>query len=159
MTLVILTSNAFQNNILPYPKEILYLDVPHLYLEWFKIKWPKFPLASINPRFICIQSVKSIQRTKPAGGCWYDLLKSFFAAVKMIIISSYHAVFSRTYKTYKPIISVETYYILMATHHIICFKIITKEFDTLFYYTFQEGPKTHTKWTWYQHLSNGSYHQ
>ena len=38
-------SNAFQNTILPNPAEIFYISFPHLYLEWFKIKWPKHPLS------------------------------------------------------------------------------------------------------------------
>ena len=41
-------SNAFRNTILPNPAEIVYLILPHLYLDWYKIKWPKHPLASIN---------------------------------------------------------------------------------------------------------------
>ena len=41
----------------------------------------------------------------------------------------------------KSIISVEIYYILMETQNIIFFDRLTKEFDTLFDYTFQEGPK------------------
>ena len=41
-------SNAFHNTILPNPAEIVYLSLPHLYLDWYKIKWPKHPLASIN---------------------------------------------------------------------------------------------------------------
>ena len=30
--------NAFQNNILPYSSEIVYLILPYLYLDWYKIK-------------------------------------------------------------------------------------------------------------------------
>ena len=54
----------------------------------------------------------------------------------MIISSSDHAIFSWIYKNYKSFLSVETYDILMATENIICFEILTQEFDTLFDYTF-----------------------
>ena len=42
--------NAFQNNILPYSKERDYHSLPRFYLEWLKIKRPKYILASINPK-------------------------------------------------------------------------------------------------------------
>ena len=32
--------NDFQNTILPNPAEIVYLSLPYLYLDWYKIKWP-----------------------------------------------------------------------------------------------------------------------
>ena len=35
----------------------------------------------------------------------------------------------------------ETYEILLATHNTIFFEILVQEFDTLFEYNFQEGPK------------------
>ena len=41
---------AFQNTILPNPEEMVYLSLPNLYLEWFKIKWPKHTLWSGNTR-------------------------------------------------------------------------------------------------------------
>ena len=42
---------------------------------------------------------------------------------------------------YKSFLSNETYEILMATQNSICFEILIHEFDTLFDYTFQYGPK------------------
>ena len=60
-------SNAFQNKILPNPAERVYLRLPYIYLEWYKRKYPKIPLASSNQRELCIQAIKSIQGTKPAG--------------------------------------------------------------------------------------------
>ena len=59
--------------------------------------------------------IKSIQNTKPAGKFWYNLLKSIFITVKMIRISSDHAVFEWLYKTYKYFLAAETDDILMAT--------------------------------------------
>ena len=59
----------------------------------------------------------------------------------MIRSSSDHDVFSWIYKTYKYFLAVEKYDIIMATENIICFEILTQEFDTLFDYTFQEGSK------------------
>ena len=41
-------SNAFQNTILPYPTERVYLSLPHLYLECYKIRLPNHRSASIN---------------------------------------------------------------------------------------------------------------
>ena len=55
----------------------------------------------------------------------------------MIRISSDHDVFVWTYKTYKYILAVETYDIIMATHNIIFFERLTKYFDTIFDDTFQ----------------------
>ena len=52
--------NSLQNSILTNPEERAYLSLPHLYLKWFKIKWPKHPLASINKNELCIQEIKSI---------------------------------------------------------------------------------------------------
>ena len=42
---------------------------------------------------------------------------------------------------YKPFIVVDTYDILVETQNSILFEILMQEFDTLFYHTFQEGPK------------------
>ena len=56
--LILGISNAFQSIILPSPEENFYPGLPHLYLEWFKIKFPKHPLASINLKEIYIQSIK-----------------------------------------------------------------------------------------------------
>ena len=36
-------SNTFQNNIPPNPAKIVYQSLPHIYLEWSKIKLPKHP--------------------------------------------------------------------------------------------------------------------
>ena len=52
-------------------EERVYLSLPHLFLEWFKIKWPKHPWASINPKELFIQDIKSIKGTKPDGGKRY----------------------------------------------------------------------------------------
>ena len=41
----------------------------------------------------------------------------------------------------KTFLDVETDDILMAAHNKICFEILMQEFDTLFYYTFQERQK------------------
>ena len=82
---------------LPDPAERVYLILPYLYLDWYKRKWPKHPLASINHKELCIQAIKSIQGTNPAGKIWYDSLKSIFVTVKMIRSSSDHAVFSWVY--------------------------------------------------------------
>ena len=53
-------SNAFQNIILPDPVERVYLILTYIHLDWYKIKWPKHPLASINQKELCIQAIKSI---------------------------------------------------------------------------------------------------
>ena len=50
-----------------------------------------------------------------------DLLKYIFIAVIVIKFSSVHAVFSCTYQTYKYILVVEKYYILMTIHNRVCF--------------------------------------
>ena len=72
---------------------------------------------------------------------WYDSLKSIFITVKMIIISCGHDVFSCTYKTYKSILAVTTDDTHMANQNRVWFERLTKDSDTLFYYTFQEGSK------------------
>ena len=41
----------------------------------------------------------------------------------------------------KPFLVVETDDILMETYNIICFERLMQEFDNLFDYNFQEGPK------------------
>ena len=46
--------NAIQNNILPNPAEIVYLGLPYLYLNWYKRKCPKHPLASGHQKELCI---------------------------------------------------------------------------------------------------------
>ena len=75
-------SNDFQNTILPNLEEIVYISLPHIYLEWFKRKWPKHPLASRKQKYIWIQEIKSIQGTKTSGKFWYDLLKLILITVK-----------------------------------------------------------------------------
>ena len=69
-------SNAFQNTILPNPAERVCIILPYLFMDWYNIKCPKHPLASINQKGLYIQAIKSIQETKPAEKYWYDLLKS-----------------------------------------------------------------------------------
>ena len=51
-------SNVFQNAILPNPAERIYLSLPYLYLDWYKINFPKHPLASRNQKELCIQAIK-----------------------------------------------------------------------------------------------------
>ena len=63
----------------------------------------------------------------------YDLFKSILITVEVIRSSSEHSVFLCKYITYKTIFEVETDDILVATQNIICFEILTKYFDTLFY--------------------------
>ena len=60
-----------------------------------KRKWIKKTLASINPKELCIQAIKSMHGTKPAVNVCYGSLKSIFITVKMIRISSDHAVLLR----------------------------------------------------------------
>ena len=43
--------------------------------------------------------------------------------------------------SYRIILGVEIYDTLVATQIRICFEILIQEFDTIFDYTFQEGPK------------------
>ena len=130
-------SNAFQKTILPNPVERVYLILPYIYLYWYKIKRQKYTLASSSQRELCIQAINSIQGTKPAGKLWYDLLKSIFITVKIIRLSSDHAVLSWVLKNKKSLLYVETYYILMTTENIICFERLTEYFDTLLDYTLQ----------------------
>ena len=115
-------SYDFQNTILPNPAEIVYLSLPYLYLDWYKIKFLKHPLVSINQKELCIQAIKSIQVTKPAVKLGYDLLKSFFITIKIIRRSSNHAVVSWVYKNYKSFLNVEIDDILMAIENRIFFE-------------------------------------
>ena len=57
------------------PAERVYLSLPDIYLDWYKRKPPKHPLASINQKWLCTQAIKLTQGTKPAGKLWYDVLK------------------------------------------------------------------------------------
>ena len=50
--------NAFRNTILPNSPERVYLSLPHMYLELFKIKLPKYPLGSRNQKDLFIQALK-----------------------------------------------------------------------------------------------------
>ena len=93
--------NAFQNTILPNPSKIVYLSLPHLYMEWFQIKWTKHPLASINKNDLCIHAIQSTQGTKPARNICYDLLKSISVKLNIIRSSYYHALFSWVYMNNK----------------------------------------------------------
>ena len=54
-------SNAFQNTIITNPEEIVYLILTHLYLEYFKIKWPKHPFSSRNLKELFFKDIKYIQ--------------------------------------------------------------------------------------------------
>ena len=79
-------------------------------------------------------------RNKTFWKLQYDLLKSILVTVKIIRSFSGHAVFLWVYNIYKSFPSVETYDILLETDNRFL-KRLTQEFDTLFDYTFQEGPK------------------
>ena len=48
-------SNDFQNNSLTNTAERVYLSLPFIYLDWYKIKWPKHQLFSRNQKGLCIQ--------------------------------------------------------------------------------------------------------
>ena len=133
--------NSFQNNILPNTTETVYLSLPHIYMEWYKRKWPTHPLSSINHKELFIQAIKSIQWVKSAGKLWYELLKPIFITVKNIRSSSDHSVFSWVYNIYKSSLSVETDDTLLATHSRISFERLIYECDTLFDHTLLEGPK------------------
>ena len=98
-------------------------------------------MALHNSKELCIQSIKSVQVTKPAGKIWYDLLKYIFLAVEIIRSCSDHVVFTWTYKTYKFIFIVETYDILMITKRRIYFEILNRKFNTLFHFKLQEGDR------------------
>ena len=37
--------NSFQNTILPYSSERVYLRLTYLYMDWYKRKWPEHLLA------------------------------------------------------------------------------------------------------------------
>ena len=51
-------SNEFHNNILPNPAERVYISLPYIYLDWYKIKYPKHTLASSKQKELCIQAIK-----------------------------------------------------------------------------------------------------
>ena len=91
-------SNAFQHTILPYPEKV---DLISIYLDCYKMKWPKNPLVLINQKGFYIQEIRSIQGKKPAGKFCLDWLKSISITFKMIRSSSDHAILSWIYKTYK----------------------------------------------------------
>ena len=68
-------SNVLKITILYNLKEITCLSLTYLYLYLFKIKCPKHAWSSHNPKELCIQEIKPIKGTKPAGKFWHDLLK------------------------------------------------------------------------------------
>ena len=50
-------SNAFRSTILTNPAEIVYLSLPYIYMECYKIKRPENPLASRKYKELCIQAI------------------------------------------------------------------------------------------------------
>ena len=88
-------------------------------MERFNRKWGKniYILSTHNPKELCIQAIKSTQGTEPEGKFLYDLFKYIFNTVEMISSSYDHYVFTWNYQTYKSILAVETYNILMATQN------------------------------------------
>ena len=38
-------SNAFQTNVILYPKKRVYVTLTMMYLKWFKARFPQHPLA------------------------------------------------------------------------------------------------------------------
>ena len=62
------------------------IQVYHIYIWNDTKKNSKYPLTSKYQKELRIQAIKSIQGTKPARTCWYELIKSIFVIVKMIII-------------------------------------------------------------------------
>ena len=64
-------SKTSQNSILPNPEEMVYLSLPHIYPEWFKIKYPKHPLDSINQK-MNLHSIHQINPRKKT--CWEIML-------------------------------------------------------------------------------------
>ena len=104
---------------------MIYISLPHLYMEWFKenvqtsisVKKSKRNLHSSHQINTC---------NKNDGNFWYDLLKYIFIVVHMIRRPSEYAVLYWAYKTYKSILAFETHDILIETKNSICFEILTK---------------------------------
>ena len=110
--------NAFQNIILLNTEERVYISLPHLYLEWFKIKCPKIHWH---------QEIKKNSALNPSNvKLCYDLLKYIFIKAKMIKFSSDHAIFSFICKTYTYFLSVETDDIKMGKQNRIFFERLIK---------------------------------
>jgi hypothetical protein len=86
-------SNAFQNSIIFDASERVYLSLPPLYLDWFRMQWPDYHLPSLNIKDLVIQCLKCIQGTKDAGQRWYKLLMGCLLALKMVRCSCDHGIF------------------------------------------------------------------
>ena len=96
MIFVLNISNNFQNIIIPNTAEIVYLSLPHIYLEWYKIKFPKHPLASRNQKNLRIQEINQYKEQNLIK-ILVRTIKSIFVTVKMIRSSSDHADLSWVY--------------------------------------------------------------
>ena len=62
------TSSAFQTNVISDPKKRVYITLPTMYLEGFRGRFPKHPIAKCkNSKELIMQSLRNIQGTKDAG--------------------------------------------------------------------------------------------
>ena len=72
-------SNAFQTNVISDPNERVFLSLPTMYLDWFRARFPNYPLTKCkDSKELVMQSLRNIQGTKDEGFEWYQLLAKIF---------------------------------------------------------------------------------
>ena len=84
-------SDAFQNTNITI-HERLFVSTPPYYLDWFEKYYPNVPLNQDEGTF-CIQCMKNIQGTKPAGQQWNKLLDTVVTIIKYKKNTIYHAIY------------------------------------------------------------------
>ena len=130
--------NAFRNTILKILWNVSYLASCNSTSNGSCTSTIYTPYHPIR-KYLCMQTIKSIQGTKPAVKFCHNLLKSIFTTVRMILSCSYHNVLHYSYNNQKYILIIERDDNIISSDNIDRFNHLCQEFDTIFDYIFQGG--------------------
>ena len=83
-------SNAFQSNFIHDPSKRYYLQLPTLYMQWSRLRFPNHSLSKLDHTRVesILQTIRGIQGIKDAGAEWYKLLALIFTKVLVMVVST-----------------------------------------------------------------------
>ena len=131
-------SNAFQSNVIYDPSKRHYMHLPSMYMQWFCLRFPNYPLSKVKDKDIrlVIQTIRSIQGTKDAGHEWYKLLSLIFTKVLgMVPSTSNNGLFYWKYKHHVAYVGLVTDDILMEATHLDMYDLLRDTFTKYFEFT------------------------
>ena len=135
-------SNAFQTNVIADPKRRHYIKLPALYLKWFKSIWPNHPIVQMDPKELCMQTLRGLQGTKDAGRLWYELIYTILVdGLGMIPCSTNKGLFTWNKNNHRALLALATDDIIFASTDESLWNILQSTFQQYFDYTTRTGPE------------------